>query len=327
MKSSLESSLSTLHSDDFKSASDKILNSWKQGTDVRALRAAIMKETPSEFVVTWTARGDGNDVGRRYWNQLSLHRLEMLAKEWSNISGKDFENIRRYNAFPLAPYRDGKAALTEQQLAEADKAIQSFVQAQWGSNDGTKIGGGADLKELPEPARQSLDAMRSVYRPADDPNWIENASKILQVLKSDSPVKISLLNRTRREQIRNGAVAADQNWSDITATQSGKQAVSGRVKDPDQVENRALGQISAKGGEVAMNFTHTPNGAVADRITLHAPWPGIELLFLARSALPVRNAGNQWEVEMTLGSNQSFWLLVEYPSELPALSDWPSLKP
>jgi hypothetical protein len=327
MKSSLESSLSTLHSDDFKSASDKILNSWKQGTDVRALRAAIMKETPSEFVVTWTARGDGNDVGRRYWNQLSLHRLEMLAKEWSNISGKDFENIRRYNAFPLAPYRDGKAALTEQQLAEADKAIQSFVQAQWGSNDGTKIGGGADLKELPEPARQSLDAMRSVYRPADDPNWIENASKILQVLKSDSPVKISLLNRTRREQIRNGAVAADQNWSDITATQSGKQAVSGRVKDPDQVENRALGQISAKGGEVAMNFTHTPNGAVADRITLHAPWPGIELLFLARSALPVRNAGNQWEVEMTLGGNQSFWLLAEYPSELPALSDWPSLKP
>ena len=329
----------------FARSCQTVLASWKDTPDAMQARSNIIDLTPTQFIESYVPPTTADDsFVSRYWATLTGQLVKQLAQKCDQVAGNTFDaKIRPFARFPLAPHHfsdPGEKPLTTQELDNLRVDVASFLPAGGGGGAalGKRIVDGAPLQGYEN--KDSIEKLRRLNVPAQDPNWLAKAGKILDALSQQAPSKVTiyLLNRKERDQyLRQRGIKPDQgpewSWSDIYIEQGGQRQETLRVEPGEK--DKPIGQYVCRGDPIVLKLTNAvaaANAPAPNPCEFHAPWPGIELLWareVGQRRVQQAAGGRQtWDVEINLPDanniKRQVWLRLEFEKELPP--EWPDLR-
>ena len=307
------------------------LRRWKAlSPDGEAARRVILPKTPSVFIDDYIPFSAGVDtmISEKYWKELAHTGLSLLAKETDiNVQGQ-YEELRKYNRFPLGKPRDTEKELTTDEVAAARKALATVLgSAQL--YDSKTIGGGARTRRF-ELIDQQLDRLCGLGLEASRRAWCLKAKSVLAGLPAGgtkSACIVRIIGQKDQKILSEGGQSVLGMWAVLQVDQGSTKM---GIRNITQAEASEVGKIAYPDDSVVLKFYRFPVDVKENKVdrtkTVPGPWAAIRGLHVLK-ARPADTKGLKWHAKVTIPDTESkprsLWLEFEFAKPLPQLDKWP----
>jgi hypothetical protein len=284
---------------------------------------------PAKFLegyATVTAKNADGYVAR-YWTNLSLEPLKILATEGQKDINEGLAELSKYERFPLAPPGDRKDDLTAQEVVLARAALEKIKGATGAAiAAGTRsVGQGGLTRDKDIDA--ILERLRGVNLLKEYQQYLDRLEKFFVVLPTDNkPITMTL--SIAKDKLKDNNQGVSIRFASAKIAQGNKQLGETYVQSPDKESF----DIEYPGADLTLAFRDVRDGPIIHTETIPGIWIPFRLIkdpkvkVLSREVNKDKD-GSRWLLEYTVKeANGKSWLIyfaLDFKGIVPELNDWP----